>query len=318
MRCAILTALVLLATLYAGAQEVHASIRVDSNSITIGDWLKLYVEVEHPSNVAVAWPILSDSLDGLEIVHRSESTKKQAGDRTLESATFTITAFDSGTFFVPPLPFQYSSQNDTAKKTVATSPVLIRAHGVLVDTTKDIKDIKPPMTLPISFAELLPYLIVVVVIIGLGIALYYYMRNKRLREMGIIEEIPSRPAHEVALEALRSLEAEHLWQRGKVKEYYSTLTDIVRTYIERKFFVKAMEITTDEIMFADEIVALDNNSKESLKEILVRADLVKFAKFLPVHEENEKSISMAISFVESTHQEQTPVETQTTPVEVQE
>ena len=78
MRCVILTALVLLTTVYAGAQEVHATARVDSNSITIGDWLKLYVEVEHPSNVAVTWPTLTDSLDGLEIVHRDENTKKQS------------------------------------------------------------------------------------------------------------------------------------------------------------------------------------------------------------------------------------------------
>ena len=164
---------------------------------------------------------------------------------------------------------------------------------------------------------LLPYLIAIVIIIGLGILLYYYMRKKRLKEMGIFEEIPSRPAHKVALEALRALESEHLWQRGKVKEYYSMLTDIVRTYIERRFEVKAMEITTDEIMSAPEIMEIEKPPKENLQEILVRADLVKFAKFQPLPEENEKSLSLAISFVESTHREPATVETQTNPVEVQ-
>ena len=218
---------------------------------------------------------------------------------------------------MPPLAFQYSSQNDTTKKIVSTSPVVIRAHGISVDTTKDIKDIKPPMTVPISFAEILPYLIAVVVIVGLGILLYYYMRKKRLKELGIEEKMPSRPAHEVALEALRALEAERLWQRGKVKEYYSQLTDIVRMYIERRLLVKAMEITTDEIMTASEIVALEKKPKESLRKILVCADLVKFAKLLPLQEENEKSISLAISFVELTHREPVLVEPQTSLVEVQ-
>ena len=54
----------------AVAQEVRAAARVDSNNITIGDWLKLYVEVEHPSNVSVTWPQLTDLLEGLEIVQR--------------------------------------------------------------------------------------------------------------------------------------------------------------------------------------------------------------------------------------------------------
>ena len=287
----------------ASAQEVQVTARVDSNNILIGDWLKLHVDVAHPSSVNVAWPTIPDSLEGFEIVQRGEHQTRQDGQNILETTDFTITSFDTGTRVIPPLSFQYSLPGDTVKKVVETSPILVVVHGIAVDTTRDIKDVKPPLTVPISFAELLPYIAVVVALGGLGVFLYYYMRRKRLKEMGMIPEAPRRPAHEVALEGLHALEAERVWQRGKVKEYYSQLTDIVRTYIEQRFDVLAMEMTTDEILGSHGIQMLEKDVKQELKEGLVRADLVKFAKFQPFPEENEASLPHAISFVELTWQE---------------
>ena len=281
------------------AQEIRVTAKVDSNNITIGDWLKVHLEVEHPANVTVAWPRLADSLQGLEIIQRGEHLTQQSGPNVLESASVTVTAYDSGTFVIPPLPFQYSTPGDTSEKTAETSPILITVHGIPVDTTKDIRDIKPPLSMSITFSEILPYLIAVVAITCL-VWLLYYVRLKRKRGESLLPEAPRRPAHEVALEALRSLESERLCQRAKVKEYHSQLTDIVRLYIERRFNVMAMELTTDEILSAWQIGDLERDPKEELKEILIRADLVKFAKFQPLAEENESSMALAVSFVETT------------------
>ena len=281
------------------AQEIRATAKVDSNNITIGDWLKVHLEVEHPANVPVAWPQLADSLQGLEVIQRGEHLTQQSGPNVIESASVTVTAYDSGTFVIPPLPFQYSTPGDTSKKTAETSPILITVHGVPVDTAKDIRDIKPPLSMSITFSEILPYLIAVVVIAGI-VWLLYYIHLKRKRGESLLPEAPRRPAHEVALEALRSLESERLCRRGKIKEYHSQLTDIVRLYIERRFAVMAMELTTDEILSAREVGNLERDAKEELKEILIRADLVKFAKSQPLAEENELSMARAVLFVEKT------------------
>ena len=91
-----------------------------------------------------------------------------------------------------------------------------------------------------------------------------------------------------------------------MKEYYSRLTDIVRVYIEGRFDVTAMEMTTDEILDARDIDALEQEVKKELRDILMRADLVKFAKFLPTPEEHEASLRLAVKFVEMTWRQPAP------------
>ena len=278
---------------------MQATAKVDSNNIRIGDWLKFHLEVKHPANIPVRWPAIADSLQGIEVIARDTITTQKTGNDLIESATLTITSFDSGTVVIPPIPFQYSAPGDTAAKIAETSPIPIFVHTVAVDTSKDIKDIKPPLGLSITFAELLPYLIALVVI-GLCVWLFFYIQKKRQRGESIIPEAPRKPAHEVALNDLRSIESEHMWQRGMIKEYHSRLTDILRVYIEGRFGVMAMEMTTDEIMESLPTADLSKEMKKALNEILIRADFAKFAKFQPGPQENEQSMKLAFDFVEGT------------------
>jgi len=202
---------------------------------------------------------IPDSLQGIEILKRGSVQTQKNGDDVLEKADYVITSFDSGTVVVPRFRF-YTPTSETLPNILAeTSPIPIFIHTIDVDTSKPIKDIKPPLSLPITLAELLPYIIALLVIAGLG-WLFYYVWNKRRKGESILPEAPKRPAHEVALEALRSLDSEHLWQRGKIKEHYSQLTDIVRMYIERRFDVMAMEMVTDEILASREISSLEKMS----------------------------------------------------------
>ena len=282
-------------------QGVTASARVDSNKITVGDWLQLHFEVKHPENVSIDWHSLPDSLEGFEILKRESPAIQKNNQEVIETSTWKITAFDSGMFVIPALQFSYRTKDDTAGRMASTSQIPVFVGGVAVDTTQEIKDIKPPLSVPISFAEILPYLIALIVLGGL-IWLVYYIMKKRKRGESIIPEAPPRPAHEIALDALRSLEAEHLWQRGKIKEYYSALTDIVRLYIEQKFHVLALESTTEEILSFDQVRSLPPSHTEDLKDVLVRADFVKFAKFQPAPAEHESSFTKTRNFVESTWQ----------------
>jgi hypothetical protein len=292
--------LLLLLTISVFAQDVSVTTRVDSNNISIGDHVNLYLEVRHPKNITVTWPSVADSLQGLEVVQHGTPTTKTENNHIVESATYTLTSFDSGLVGIPPLTFYYKIGGDTTRKSVESSPVPIMVHGVAIDTTQDIKDIKPPLSLSITFAEILPYLIAVVVIAGV-VWLLYYIRKKRKKGEPLLPEAPPRPAHEIALEALKALDSERLWQRGKVKEYHSQLSDIIRAYIEHRFRVMAMEMVTDEIMRNKEIQELNETAKSPLRELLVLADLVKFAKYQPTSEEHEKSMQQAFSFVEATY-----------------
>jgi hypothetical protein len=227
--------------------------------------------------------------------------------RIFERKQWTLASYDSGLFIIPALSIPYTQTNDTTKRFVHTSPLSISVRSVPIDTTQDIKDIKPPLSVPLSLAEVLPYLLALVGIGATAWLAYVYLK-KRKRGESILPPPPPRPAHEVALEALRILEAERLWQRGKVKEYHSRLTDILRTYIERRHGIMAMEMTTDETLKALTAALPQDGTPvlSTLEEILLRADLVKFARFQPLPEENERSMALARSFIESTKTVQEP------------
>lgn len=280
-------------------QEVSASASVDSNTILVGDWLRLRLTVIHPEEIALSPPAILDSIEGIEIVDRSAPSKNKTDKGVEESIVFTITSFDSGTHVIPPVRIDYSMPGDTARRSVETNPIPIFVRGIPVDTSQDIKDVKPPLSVPLAFADVLPYLIGAV-ILGVAAWAFFYIRKRRRTGESIIPSAPPRPPHELALESLRALEAEKLWQRGMVKEYHSQLTEIIRLYIERQFGAPALEMTTDELLGNERILVLPADLLNDLKTLLVRADFVKFAKFQPRPEEHEESLSLGYHFVEST------------------
>ncbi len=282
------------------AQHVHVSAKVDSNKILIGDWIHLNINLEYPNNIKISYPQITDSLQGLEIIERKQPEVIRSGNVIKEKYIYVISAFDTGTFVIPSLQFLYNFVDDTEVQTATTSPIPIFVHSIGINTDEDIKDIKPPLSVPITFSELLPYLIGIVVIGLVSFGFYYFIKKRKKGEVWEIFTAPIRPAHEIALNALRSLEAEKLWHRGEVKLYHSKLTDIVRTYIENRFFIRAMESTTDEIIEDFKKTEINGTLKDTLYKMLELGDLVKFAKQQPLPDENERSLKYAYEFVENT------------------
>ncbi len=130
--------------------------------------------------------------------------------------------------------------------------------------------------------------------------------------MKVILFVPLELAHEVAFKELERLREEELWQKGEIKKYYTRLTEILRQYLENRFRVYSLEMTTAETLEA--LVSTGFKKDESyndLKSVLTGADLVKFAKYNPVSSENEFIFRFPGSFVEKpskTKQLQRPVE----------
>ena len=70
-------------------------------------------------------------------------------------------------------------------------------------------------------------------------------------------------------------------RRGKIKEYYLQLSEILRNYLERRFQILAIESTTHEILRDLSGKEIDRPLRDLLKEVLEAADLAKFAKWNP-------------------------------------
>lgn len=296
--------LLIISLTWASAQEINISNRLDTNSILIGQQTKLNVEALFPENQDIQLPIKKDSLNkDIEIVDISIDTLSSASGWNHFKVAYTITVFDSGYYAVPP---QFLTQSGD---TIAQSEALLLAVNTFqIDTTKQaIFDIKTPIEAPWTFSEFIeenyPYMLGFVLLVILIIALVWYLRKRKKQ---VPEEpqkvvIPKEAAHRIALRDLETLKEKKLWQNDRVKLYYIELSNIVRTYLENRFKVQAMEQTSAEILDTFQHAKhLTDNQITMLRQILNTADMAKFAKAKPMANENDLSLKNAFTLVEET------------------
>ncbi|MCF8332981.1 MAG: hypothetical protein K9I47_02440, partial [Bacteroidales bacterium] len=211
----------------------------------------------------------------------------------------TITSFDTGYIAIPRFQFGYGEK--TITDTLQSEPLLLHVNSVKVDTTKEIKAIKGPMEAPLTFAEILPWILGALALLLILLAIWY-VRKKKKEQKPVFQPKakPKDPPHVEAMKSLEALRKKKLWQNGKVKEYYSELTHILRVYIERKFEIQAVESTSNEILHDLKQFDIDSQLYGQLEDCLVTSDMVKFARMEPLPQEHEKSYNTVVAFVEQT------------------
>lgn len=286
----------------AASQQRTATSQLDTTAILIGDQVKLYLELRVQAQDNVQWPSLNDTLtDKIEIVEKSKlDTVFDKDDITLKtySQLLTITSFDSGYFPVPP--FKFIVNQDTLE----TEPLLLEVHTVSVDTAQNIADIKGPLDMEYSLLDWLKehwlWVVGVLAAIALVFGIIYWLKKKK--PAPVVREIPKPkiPAHIIAFRKLDELQEKKLWQNDRVKDYHIELSDILREYLENRYYVQALEQTTWEIMQSLKKIDCDEENKSRLRQLLTLSDLVKFAKEKPLSVENETCLSDAYQFVKAT------------------
>lgn len=287
---------------YLNAQQipVKATSSIDSNQVLIGDQIQLKLKIELQKDVKLNFPNLTDSIGRLIILNKSKIDTNKKEKNLIFSQNLLLTMFDSGSYQIPPIEFKYSIGNDSAINSVFTNELYIKFLTLPVDTTKPIKDIKPPLNVPFSIWDIIWYIVIPLMIIGLGLIAFFFINKRKPKVKEIQKFDPKIPAHIQALSDLEKLEEEKLWQNFKVKEYHTILSEILRLYLERRFEFPALEMTTSEIM--DNISKMLSGSEIllNLRFILELADLVKFAKNIPYPEENIRAMDLAKDIVKNT------------------
>ena len=291
------------------AQTVSVNAKLDSTLMFIGGQMDLTLQVSQPKDVFIKFPAYTDTITkSVEIVSQTPvDTTVLDNNRLSLIKKYRITSFDSGLQYIPPMVFELAE--DQVKKIYKTEPMALQVINPFkdVDPKKGIADIKQPIDAPFVLAEVVPYLpwiLLALAVIGIVTYLIYrYKKNKQL-EGEPKKQKPKEPPHVTALRNLNHIKEEKLWQKGHVKKYHSELTDTIRQYIEDRFGVNALEQTTEETIDAMKKVELpDKEVLAKLQEILELADLVKFAKFKPLPDENELSMINALFFVNQTKKE---------------
>ena len=244
-------------------------------------------------------PVFGETLqDGIEIVDRSAVDTTSLPDGRLQlSQELTLTSFKDSLFAVAPI--AVVSGGDTFR----TEPMALNViQPFEVDSSLAITDIKDIEKAPIYWWGILRWVLLALAVIGLFVGAYYgvqWYRKHFLKEEEVIEPELLRPADEVALEKLDEIKAQKIWKDGKVKEYQTELTDVVREYIGRRFEVQSTEKTSDETLRAMKPL-IDKELFAKLSKMLQLADLVKFAKCHTTPDENEQALSTAYEFVKET------------------
>tara|TARA_B100001758_G_scaffold227988_1_gene221830 strand:- start:2520 stop:3374 length:855 start_codon:yes stop_codon:yes gene_type:complete len=257
---------------------------LDTNAILIGEQLNFTLS-NKVKNTEI-WPTYEDFLiEGIEIIKASEIDTSNG----VISQQFIITAWDSGSYYIPPITF--SANN-------ITEGLLLNVQTILLKEGAELKDIKQPMDAPIGWSDIWPWLLV---LLFLGIVFYILKKYifKKNKSPKIIKQKTLIPADVIALKKLSELENANFWQEGRIKKYHSALSEIIRRYTEQRFQFIALELTTTEII--EELKnKLNIEQLDNLRTLLTRADLAKFAKSKPIDTENKESMILAKNFVNNT------------------
>ena len=316
LRYIIIYVSVLLAVEAVVAQTTPPTItsQLSADTIRIGDRVTLTIEVDKDVMQHVEFPVFNFVPEGnpeqantsVEIIRDFPAdTISKDGRRERLRKRYEMAIYDEGIYNMGRAQVLYIDKN------IVDTLFGEDENRIFVDIfpldsmqTPTVRDLKPQKTLKWHIAEHVGYagigLGVLALLAGALLLLMWYLAKRGKRITDLFKPAQPLPAHIVALAALDALHGEKLWQSGEYKLYYSTLSDILRTYLAGRFEVGAMEMTTDEIAASLREVDIEQKQKMNLLGVLRDADLVKFAKATPEAEENEGAFDKALNFVENT------------------
>ena len=273
------------------------------DSVLIADQMKYGFRLDNvKAGTALALPDLSQGIrDSVEVVDGwsldTLKFRKKKAEMDIEGS-IVITSIAEGTFALPPIAVMRTLL-DGQTDTLFFMGLHLDVTTMPVDTaTYKPHDITAQMRYPVTFREILPYLLggqLLAVLIILAVALYMIHKKKGAEEAG-----SSEPAYIVALKKLDKFRGNKLWAPEKQKQFYSGITDVLREYIVARFCIGAMEMTTAEIFEGLKDKDIPQPLMEETRGLFLMSDLVKFAKMTVTDEDNVKAVPSAVRFVTST------------------
>ena len=293
----------------ANSQEVKVSSAFDTTKIFIGDQISYTITVDQTSEMQLTLPEFKDTLiKNIEILSGPVvDTIRNLEGLVRIKQKYLVTSFDSGNYQLPPVYAELKSEGGLKRFYSDYAYLEVsRIDMAPADSTVKIYDVIDPYRAPLTLGEILPWILITLLAAALVYLLIRYIKKlRRQKSTPEIVTLPD-PAHIIAFRDLEILKSEQLWQKGEVKQYYTRLTEILRQYLENRYRIFSLELTTEETL---EALVRSGFKKDSdfkiLKSVLSGADMVKFAKYNPGAAENESYFQDAWSFIFSTQEAQT-------------
>lgn len=247
---------------------------VTSDTLTVGDRISFQVAAIIPKGSTVTPPSVDNGLGNIMVKEwNTFKTQRDSSDSVMFS--YVITTYVPERCTIPSLPFiiQDGQQSDT----LLSRAIPLDIKSVITSDSVDIKDLKSQQ---ISGRAPLWWIWVVAlaVLITVVIFLYKYLFSKKQQPDS---SIPLLPPYEEAIAAIKELEHKKHLTRGLIREYIFELSEILKRYIERRFYVNASEFTTEEVIAWLGVSGLDAKTKQSVDWFFRTSDPVKFARHIP-------------------------------------
>ena len=301
--------IVLVASAFRLSAQVSVEAQIDSIEIFVGQQVHLTLTAHAKENAKVEFPVFQPTqyiTPGVEVLN-SEQRPDVSQDNGFmsRSMVYTLTSFDDTLYYLPPMTVKIDGK-PYKSKSLALKVLTIEVDTAHVDQFFGPKDVQDN---PFQWSDWsLSFWLSVLMLVLLAVTYYLYLRlrdNKPIiKTIRIVKRLLP---HQKAMKEIEQIKADKMVNSENSKEYYTKLTDTLRKYIEERYGFNAMEMTSSEII--EKLTATqDENAISELRQLFLTADLVKFAKYSTLINENDRNLVNAIDFINQTKQEDVPVE----------
>ena len=297
----------LIACVLSASAQVYVESKIDSIEILIGEQTSVALSVTAKKGAKVKMPVYEPSqyiTPGVEVLAHSDADTSQLDNGLLKiTKRYTLTSFDENLYYLPPMTVNVDGKNYKSKS------LALKVLTVPVDTLHPEKFYPPKgvQSNPFLWSDWEQAFWLSVVFVLICVLTYYLW--KRLKEnkpvIAKVRIIKKLPPHQKALKEIEHIKENKMSVSEDQKTYYTLLTDVLRKYIKARFGFNAMEMTSSEIISRLQQEE-DRKMIDELNELFMTADLVKFAKYSTLINENDANLVNAIEFINTTKLENQP------------
>ena len=289
--------------------QVSVEAEIDSIQIFVGQQAHVTISATAKENAKVEFPQFKPTqyvTPGVEVLDCKELEKKEQDNGFVtRRVVYTMTSFDDTLYYLPPMEVKIDGK-PYQSKSLALKVLTIEVDKLHAEQFFGPKDVQDN---PFQWSDWsLPFWLSVLMLVLLAVGYYLYLRlrdNKPI--ISHIRIVKRLLPHQKAMKEIEQIKADKMVTSENSKEYYTKLTDTLRKYIEERYGFSAMEMTSSEII--ERLTsAQDQKALDELRQLFTTADLVKFAKYSTLINENDANLVNAIEFINQTKLENVPVE----------
>ena len=295
--------------------QVTVEAAIDSIEMLIGEQVHVTVTATMKEGAKAEFPVFKPTellIPGVEVLSSTElGVKGKENGFVDRSVVYTLTSFDDTLYYLPPFVVKVDGKPYESKS------LALKVVGIEVDTLhtekffgpKDVQDNPFQWS---DWSQLFWLSVLLLVLMAVGYYLYLRLRDNKpiITRIRIVKRLLP---HQKAMKEIEQIKADKMQNSENAKEYYTKLTDTLRKYIEDRYGFSAMEMTSTEIIerlekaLSDDAQAAET-MKAELRQLFTTADLVKFAKYSTMINENDANLVSAIDFINQTKLENVPTE----------